>query len=99
MKNLHGFYKPQFNWISLNISLSDERLQANVLNLTCQCISVSELLQIVNFDGLTFLTASVLFNQSDYLNHSNKDSDWRIESIEHAGDTVVHFGNKVCLEN
>ena len=32
----------------------------------------------MNFDGLTFLTASVLFNQSDYLNHSNKDSDWLI---------------------
>ena len=34
-----------------------------------------KLLQIVNFDGLSFLTALVLFNQSDYLNHSNKDSD------------------------
>ena len=96
---MHGFYKPQFNWISLNISHSDKRFQAKVLNLTCQCISVCELLQIVNFDGLTFLTASVLLNQSDYLNHSNKDSDWRIESIEHAGDTVVHLGIKVCLEN
>ena len=96
---MHGFYKPQFDWISLNISLSDKRFQAKVLNLTCQCISVCELLQIVNLDGLTFLTASGLFNQSNYLNHSNKDSDWRIESIEHAGDTVVHFGIKVCLEN
>ena len=34
-----------------------------------------KLLQIVNFDGLSFLTALVLLNQSDYLNHSNKDSD------------------------
>ena len=32
----------------------------------------------MNFDGLTFLTASVLFNQSDYLNHFKKDSDWLI---------------------
>ena len=34
-----------------------------------------KLMQIVNFDGLSFLTALVLLNQSDYLNHSNKDSD------------------------
>ena len=34
-----------------------------------------KVLQIVNFDGLSFLKALVLFNQSDYLNHSNKDSD------------------------
>ena len=32
----------------------------------------------MNFDGLTFLTALVLFNQSDYLNHSSRDSDWLI---------------------
>ena len=30
----------------------------------------------MNFDGLTFLTALVLFNQLNYLNHTNKDSDW-----------------------
>ena len=36
---------------------------------TCWIITVCELLQIVDFDGLTFLTASVLFNQSDYLKH------------------------------
>ena len=52
----------------------------------------------MNFDGLT-----LLYSQSDYLNHSNRDSDWLIgvlyESIEHADDTVVRFGNKVCLEN
>ena len=32
----------------------------------------------LNFDGLKFLTALVLFNQSDYLNHPTKDSDWLI---------------------
>ena len=35
---------------------------------------ICELLQI----GLTFLTALVLFNQLNYLNHANKDSDWFI---------------------
>ena len=37
--------------------------------------SLCKLLQIVNFDGVSFLTALVLFNLSDYLNHSKKDSD------------------------
>ena len=32
----------------------------------------------MNFDGLTLLTAFVLYSQSDYLNHSNRDSDWLI---------------------
>ena len=32
----------------------------------------------MNFDGLTFLTALVLYSLSDYLNHSNRDSDWLI---------------------
>ena len=52
----------------------------------------------MNFDGLTLLTALVLYSQSDYLNHSNMDSDWLIvacntsvSSIEHADDTVVRF--------
>ena len=40
-----------------------------------QTISVYELLQIVNFDGLKFFTALVLFNQSDYMNFSKEDSD------------------------
>ena len=31
-----------------------------------------------NFDGLTLLTALVLYSQSDYLSHSDKDSDWLI---------------------
>ena len=32
----------------------------------------------MNFDGLTFLTTLVLYSQSDYLSHSNRDSDWLI---------------------
>ena len=32
----------------------------------------------MNFDGLTFLTALVFYIQSDYLNHSKKDSNWLI---------------------
>ena len=32
----------------------------------------------MNFDNWTFLTALVLFNQSDYLKQSNKDFDWVI---------------------
>ena len=69
--------------ISLNISLSDpvletKKLQAKVLNLTCQAILVCKLLQNMTFDGLTFLTDLVLYSQSDYLNHSNRDSDWLI---------------------
>ena len=44
-------------------------------NLTCRGISVCELLQVVNVDGLKFLKALNLFNQSDYF---RKDSDWLI---------------------
>ena len=54
------------------------RLQAKVLNLTRRTISICKLKQIVNFDGLIFLTAWVLYNKSNNLNHSNKDSDWLI---------------------
>ena len=32
----------------------------------------------MNFDGLTLLTTLVLCSQSDYLNNSNRDSDWLI---------------------
>ena len=32
----------------------------------------------MNFDGLTFLMAFVLYSQSDYLNYYDKDSDWLI---------------------
>ena len=49
-----------------------------MLNSTCRTILVCKILQNMNFDGLTFLTALVLYSQSDYLNHSNKDSDWLI---------------------
>ena len=52
------------------------------------------------------LTAFGLYSQSDYLYHSNRDSDWLIvllfyyyESKEHADDTVVRFRNTVCFEN
>ena len=72
-------------------------------NSTCRTILVCKLSQSVNFDGLTLLTALVLYSQSDYLNYSNRDSDWLIVacfmSVEHADDTVVRFGNKVCFEN
>ena len=83
VKKLACFYEPQFCRVSLNISLSDsvletKKLQAEVLNSTCRNIQVFKLLQNVNFDGLTFLTALVLYSQSDYLNHSNRDSDWLI---------------------
>ena len=79
MKELACFYEPQFGRVSLNISLSDsvletKRLHAEVLNYS----SFFFLLQNVNFDGLTFLTALVLYSQSDYLNHSKRDSDWLI---------------------
>ena len=49
-----------------------------MLNSTCRTILVCKLSQIVNFDGLTLLTALVLYSQSDYLNYSNRDSDWLI---------------------
>ena len=41
-------------------------------------ILVYNLSQIVNFEGLSLLTAFVLYSQSDCLNHSNRDSDWLI---------------------
>ena len=52
-----------------------------MINSTCRTILVCKLLQKVNFDGfdgLAFLTAVGLYSQSDYLNHSNRDSDWLI---------------------
>ena len=64
--------------ITFRLYIKTEKLQAKVLNSTRQTISICELLQIVNLDGLTFLTALVLFNQSDYMNFSKKDSDWLI---------------------
>ena len=100
------FYEPQFGRISLNISLSDsvletKKLQAKVLNLTCRGIYVCKLLQNVKFDGFAFLTALVLYNQSDYFNYFNRDSNCSVlyESIEYTDDTFVRFGNNVCFEN
>ena len=80
VKKLECCYELQFGRISLNISLLDsvfetKKLQAKEINSTWRTLSVCKLLQIVNFDGLTFLTALVSFNQSDYLKHFNKDSD------------------------
>ena len=49
-----------------------------MLNSTCRTILVCKLSQKVNFDGLTLLTALVLYSQSYYLNYSNRDSDWLI---------------------
>ena len=89
--------------ISLNISLSDsvletKKLQAKVLNSTCRTILVCKLLQNMNFDGLKFLTALILYSQSDCLNWLAYCSVL-YESIAHAEDTVVRFGNKFCFEN
>ena len=77
------FCEPRLSQISLNIPLSDsvletKKLRAKVLNSTCRIILVCKILQNMNFDGLTFLTALVLYSQSDYLKHSNRDSDWLI---------------------
>ena len=54
--------------------------------------------------ALTCLTAVVLLNQSNHLNHSNKDCDWLILACfmrvqMHADVTSVHLENKVCFEN
>ena len=64
-----------------------------MLNSTRQIILVCKILQNMNFNGLTFLTALVLYSQSDYLNHSNRNSGWLYwsvlyESVKHADDTV-----------
>ena len=52
----------------------------------------------MNFDGLKFLTALILYSQSDCLNWLAYCSVL-YESIAHADDTVVRFGNKFCFEN
>ena len=75
MKELACFYEPQFGRVSLNISLSDSVLEIKILQAEVLNYSSFLLLQNENFDGLTFLTALVLYSQSDYLNHSNRDSD------------------------
>ena len=74
MKELACFYEPQFGRVSLNISLSDSVLETKRLHGEVLNYSSFLLLQNVNFDGLTFLTALVLYSQSD----SNRDSDWLI---------------------
>ena len=47
--------------------LETKKLQAKVLKSTYQTVSVCKLLQIVNFDGFTFLTALVLFNHNQII--------------------------------
>ena len=74
MKELACFYEPQFGRVSLNISLSDSVLEIKILQAEVLNYSSFLLLQNENFDGLTFLTALVLYSQSD----SNRDSDWLI---------------------
>ena len=67
----------EFRWTLILLSdsvLQTKKLQAKVWNSTCRTISVCKLLQNVNFDDLTFLTALVLYSKSDYLNHSNRDT-------------------------
>ena len=54
-----------------------------MVNSTCLTISVCKLLQIVNFDGcelgwFDIFDSFSLVNQSDYLDHYNKDSYWLI---------------------
>ena len=53
---------------------------------------------------MTCLTAFVLFNQSNHLNHSNKDCDWLILACfmrvqMYADATSVRLENEVCFEN
>ena len=74
VKELACFYEPQFGRVSLNISLSDSVLEIKILQAEVLNYSSFLLLQNENFDGLTFLTALVLYSQSD----SNRDSDWLI---------------------
>ena len=71
--------RPDFTkHFTFTFRMRPNKLQAKALNSTFRSISVWKLLQIGNFDGLTILTALVLFNQSDYLNHSNKVFDWPV---------------------
>ena len=81
LKKLACFYEPQFDRISRNISLLDSVLGTKKASGKSVKIDLPNSLscslwQIVSFDSLTFLTALVLFNNSDYLNHSNGDSNW-----------------------
>ena len=77
------FYELRFGRTSSNISrwesVLDQKLQEKVLisarptiSFFCQLVHiVNKLRWSMNFDGLTFLTTLVLFNQSDYLSHCN----------------------------
>ena len=57
----------RFPWkFQFYILYYDLKKRSKILNQTCRTFSIRELFQIVKFDGLTFLTAVVLFNQSDY---------------------------------
>ena len=62
--------RPDFTkYFTFRFCISLKNFKKKSVNLTFRTISVCKPLQIMNFDGLTFLTAFVLFNQSDYLNH------------------------------
>ena len=50
---------------TFHLHLETKKLLAKVWDSTCQTIWVCKQLQNVNFDGLTFLTALVLYSQSD----------------------------------
>ena len=76
------FCVSRFGRISLNISSLGSACRPKsfrqVSNSTCRSISVCELLHILTLMVWHSKKALVLFNQSDYFNHSNKDSDWPI---------------------
>ena len=68
-----------FGWSLLNISLQDSVLETE----TSGKIRFAELFWFVTYRRLwtlmvLTLTAFVLYSQSDYLYHSNRDSDWLI---------------------
>ena len=53
---------------------------------------------------MTCLTVFMLFNQSNHLNHSNKDCDWLVLAclmrVQMQPDaTSVRLKNEVCFEN
>ena len=68
-------YSARFHWTFRFKILYKKlrKLYAEVLISSCRTV-----FQFVNFDGLNFLTAPVSFNQPNYSNHSNKNSDWPI---------------------
>ena len=53
---------------------------------------------------MTYLTVFILFNQSNHLDHSNKDYDWLILTwlirVQMQADaTSVRLENKICFKN